>query len=248
MNDSFKSNKARVSKNCLVSSNAKIYGHVEIGPNAIIEQNVIIGHPSPLEQTNIIKQIALHLSNDKNLLDIIYDEVVLAKTVIEEGVIVRSGSVIYSGTFIKKNTDIAHNCLIRENCTIGQDNLIITGAQIMASVIIGNGCRIAGTLCNRTYIGNCSSMLGHAMHRYKTGLSGYIEPSPKIGNGVIVGRETSIIGGIEIGDFSIVGAGSVITKSVPNYSVWIGNPAKQIKSRKNEEYFELKRKVDSYDD
>lgn len=247
MHNGFISDRARIAKNSLVSSSIRIYGNVEIGSNVILEPNVIIGHPSPSEQANLKEYVASLSSIVEDSFECLFDEFVTAKTVIEEGVTIRSGTVVYSGTFIKRNADIAHNCMIRENCSIGRDTHIITGAQIMSSVVIGHGCRIAGTLCNRTHVGNCTSMLGHAMHRYKDGLSGYIEPSPKIGNGVIVGREAAIVGGVEIGDFAVVGAGSVVTKSVPSHSVWIGNPAKQVKTRDTEECRELKRKVTSYE-
>lgn len=49
-----------------------------------------------------------------------------------------------------------------------------------------------------------------------------------IGNNVFIGANTTILPGISIGDFAIVGAGSVVTKSIPAYEVWAGNPARKI--------------------
>ena len=53
---------------------------------------------------------------------------------------------------------------------------------------------------------------------------------PVIGNNVTVGANVCIIGDITIGDNVMIGAGSVVVKSVPSYSVVVGNPAKVIKS------------------
>lgn len=54
---------------------------------------------------------------------------------------------------------------------------------------------------------------------------------PIIGNNVIIGANCVIIGDVSIGDGAIIGAGSVVTKSVPQNAIVVGNPAKIIKYR-----------------
>ena len=51
----------------------------------------------------------------------------------------------------------------------------------------------------------------------------------KIENGVWIGNNVIILPNVTIGEKSIVGAGSVVTKSIPAYSVAVGNPAHVIK-------------------
>ena len=244
----FISPRAVIAKSALCAPSVRVYGPAKIGTKVILGPNVIIGHPSPSEQT----QLKSHLQSTRLIGSSAYDDIidsfVIAETVIEEGTVIRSGTIVYSGTRIAKNADIAHACLIRENSRIGRDTLVVTGTQIMAAVVIGHGCRIAGTLCNRTRVGNCASMLGHAMHRYKVGVPGHIEPAPNIGDGATIGREAAIVGDVEIGNFAIVGAGAVVTKSIPANTIWIGNPATQAGVRKLEEYQELVKKVNSYED
>ncbi|WP_352232128.1 DapH/DapD/GlmU-related protein [Marivivens sp. LCG002] len=53
----------------------------------------------------------------------------------------------------------------------------------------------------------------------------------KIGNDVWIGTRSIILPGVSIGDHSIIGAGSIVTKSFPAYSVIGGNPAQLIRSR-----------------
>ncbi|HFE38954.1 MAG TPA: CatB-related O-acetyltransferase [Gammaproteobacteria bacterium] len=52
-----------------------------------------------------------------------------------------------------------------------------------------------------------------------------------IGNDVWIGYAAIIKSGVSIGDGAVIGMGSVVTKNVPPYSVWAGNPARQIKQR-----------------
>ena len=55
-----------------------------------------------------------------------------------------------------------------------------------------------------------------------------------IGNDVWIGMNSMILSGVHIGNGAIIGAGSVITKDVPSYSIYAGNPAKLIRFRFNE--------------
>lgn len=52
-----------------------------------------------------------------------------------------------------------------------------------------------------------------------------------IGENVFIGVNTIICNSVTIGDGAIIGAGSVVTKDVPPYQVWAGNPARYIKDR-----------------
>lgn len=52
-----------------------------------------------------------------------------------------------------------------------------------------------------------------------------------IGNDVWIGRSAIILSGVSVGDGAVVGAGSVVTKNVPAYSIYAGNPAKLIRHR-----------------
>ena len=60
-----------------------------------------------------------------------------------------------------------------------------------------------------------------------------------IGNDVWIGRESVIMPGVKIGDGAMIAAYSVVTKEVPPYSVFGGNPARQIKKRFDDELTEL---------
>lgn len=104
------------------------------------------------------------------------------------------------------------------------DNTRIHGSCIHAfeKIEIGNNCLIAA---------NCQIIdsNGHALEKNKRFSSqGFTSPI-KIGNNVWIGTGCIILPGVSIGDGSIVAAGSVVTKSIPENCIYGGNPAKFIR-------------------
>jgi len=83
-------------------------------------------------------------------------------------------------------------------------------------VVFGDNC----TLRNSVTIG------------HKKLADGTFSRCPRLGNGVDVGANAVIIGDIEIGDNAIIGAGSVVTKSVPANCTVVGNPARVLEKKK----------------
>ena len=80
------------------------------------------------------------------------------------------------------------------------------------------------------------SLIGHNTtiatlnHDFNPDKRANLHPSPvKIGKNVWIGSDCTILPGIEIGDGAVIGAGSVVTKSVPANSIAVGSPARVIK-------------------
>lgn len=108
-------------------------------------------------------------------------------------------------------------------------------ASKINSITIGNFCSIASGVVIQEYYHNYNRATSYYINRNIFGkdLSHdiYSKGSIKIEDDVWVGANSVILSGITIGRGSVIGAGSIVTKDVPRYSVVAGNPARVIKSR-----------------
>jgi len=228
---------AKIGNNVLFGKNVTIYGNTTIGENTVIEGNVAIGHPSPFEVEYLLSKPNYNKWN--KCLHKAYDSITKEKTHIGKNSIIRSNTVIYSGNEIDDFFDCGHNVIIREGCKIGKYCYFFTNAQIKREAIIGQGCRIADFVGDRTKIGAYSSMLGQTVHKYNDGVGGKIEEAPIIGIGVVVGFQSVIVGGISINNFSIVAANSIVLDDVDSFVVVAGIPAKLKRNRNKNEISDI---------
>mgnify|MGYP001162169950 FL=1 len=127
-------------------------------------------------------------------------------------------------------------CMIGENLTHGQDCSIASLAHIGRNVSMGNKCRIQGgayiadetNLGDGVFIGPNATLLND---KYPpSGNSKYWIPVV-IEDGAVIGGGATVIAGCIVGSDAVLGAGSVLTKNIPNNEVWAGNPAKFLMSR-----------------
>jgi UDP-2-acetamido-3-amino-2,3-dideoxy-glucuronate N-acetyltransferase len=139
------------------------------------------------------------------------------------------GCTIGAGTKIWHFSHIMPNCRIGERCNIGQ-NVVVS-----PEVILGNNVKIQnnvslytgvtcdddvflGPSCVFTNVINPRSAVNRREQYAKTHL----------GKGASVGANATIVCGHDIGPFAFIGAGAVVTKTIPAYALVVGNPAKQI--------------------
>lgn len=134
---------------------------------------------------------------------------------------------------------------------IGNNTFIASGSRIIAAqrVTIGNNVLVAGEVIIQDH--NSHSLdfeirkedINYALARHKRtpktnkNWDHVLRGEVKIGNDVWIGMRSLILKGVVIGDRSIVGAGSVVTKSVPPDVVVAGNPAKVVKSLRQVDFF-----------
>ena len=139
------------------------------------------------------------------------------------------------------------NVVFSENNNVGNNNLLqkvtfqkrsyvtsfnkITNSDIGAFTSIGSYCSI-GLAKHPINEFKSTHPFIYKTHQKKITNKIFNEHSKTtIGNDVWIGDKVIIIGGVEIGDGAILGAGSVVTKNIKPYSINVGAPAKQIGSR-----------------
>ena len=131
-----------------------------------------------------------------------------------------------------KKVNIEKNAVFSAKVSLGSRSGIGINARINGRCVIGNDVMM-GTDC----------VIITRSHRHdRTDIpmmdQGFEEERPVfIGNDVWLGDRVIILPGVHIGDGCIIGAGSVVTRDIPPYSVAAGIPAKVIKDRKNAEEY-----------
>jgi UDP-2-acetamido-3-amino-2,3-dideoxy-glucuronate N-acetyltransferase len=125
-------------------------------------------------------------------------------------------SVIFEGAKIGKDCNICAHTLIENDVIIGDRVTIKSGAYIWDGI----------TLEDDVFIGPCVAFTNDKQPRSKS----YPEQFSKmlIKHNASIGANATLLPGITIGKYAMVGAGAVVTKDVPDYAVVVGNPAKII--------------------
>ena len=144
--------------------------------------------------------------------------------------------------------EIGSGCIIRSNFwsnLIGLYQRTVIIAKRGGSVRIGENVGISGAtiyawnsikIGDNTLIGANCKILDSDLHpidpadRLKTDYSEYVKTAPtEIGKNCFIGCNSLILKGVSIGDNSVIGAGSVVTKSIPANVIAAGNPAKVVR-------------------
>lgn len=149
--------------------------------------------------------------------------------VLGPGAQVRSGSVIYAGSSIGARLETGHNVVIREENHIGDDLNIWNNSVIDYGCSIGSGVRIH---CN-VYVAQYTTLEdevflapGVSIANDPHPICGLCMVGPTIKRGARIGVNVTLLPRIVIGEGAVIGAGSVVTRDVPPYTLAYGNPAR----------------------
>ena len=146
-----------------------------------------------------------------------------------ETAVIDEGSEIKAGTKIWHFSHIMKDCVINENCNIGQNVVISPGVVLGKNVKVQNNVSIyTGVICeDDVFLG--PSMVFTNVINPRSGVNRrgqYTKTLVK--KGATIGANATIVCGHDIGEFAFIGAGTVVTKEVPAYALFVGNPGKQI--------------------
>ena len=146
-----------------------------------------------------------------------------------ESSIIESSSKIGAGTKIWHFCHIMDNSEIGENCNIGQNVVISPDVKIGKNVKIQNNVSVyTGVICEDDVFLGPSCVFTNVINP-RSLIERKDEYKPTLlKRGATVGANATIICGNNIGKFALIGAGSVITKDVPDYALVVGVPGKII--------------------
>jgi UDP-2-acetamido-3-amino-2,3-dideoxy-glucuronate N-acetyltransferase len=143
--------------------------------------------------------------------------------------IIDEGCKIGKGTKIWHFSHIMPNCTLGENCNIGQNVVISPEVILGRNVKVQNNVSIyTGVTCDDdVFLG--PSMVFTNVINPRSAINRKSEyTKTHVGKGASIGANATIVCGHDIGEYAFIGAGAVVTKNVQPYSLWVGNPAKQM--------------------
>lgn len=210
---------AKLGDNITIRDFAVIYDGVELGDNVEIMEGAVIGRLPKGAGATSRKTIEEY-----------------KKVIIGEGTVISPHVIIYTDVTIGSNTLIGDGATIREQCVIGNQCIISRLVSVNYNTKIGNKTKI---MDNTHITGNMVigenvfiSVLVATTNDNNIGTKGYDEAyikGPTIEDNVLIGAGANLLPNTHIGKGSIVGAGSLVTKNVPENKVVMGQPAKIIR-------------------
>jgi UDP-2-acetamido-3-amino-2,3-dideoxy-glucuronate N-acetyltransferase len=136
---------------------------------------------------------------------------------------------IATGVKIWHFSHIMSNCILGENCNIGQNVVISPGVVLGKNVKVQNNVSVyTGVICSDDVFLGPSMVFTNVINPRSAVNRKNEYAKTHVGKGATIGANATIVCGHDIGEYAFIGAGAVVTKNIPPYSLWVGNPAKQI--------------------
>lgn len=146
--------------------------------------------------------------------------------------IIDSGASIGANTKVWANAHVCSKAVVGEGCNIGQN------AYVDNNAVVGNHCKLQNnvnvydgvTLADYVFCGPSMTFTNVKIPRceFPRDRRGDHYLKTRVGKGASLGAMSVVVCGHDIGEYALVGSGSVVASDVPPYAIVVGNPAKQI--------------------
>ncbi len=143
--------------------------------------------------------------------------------VVDEGAQIGPGTRIWHFCHIMPTARIGANCNLGQNVFVDNNTIIGNGVKIQNNVSVYHGVILedyvfCGPSMVFTNVINPRSEIPRR-HEFQTTL---------VRRGATIGANATIVCGVTIGRYALIGAGAVVTKDVPDYALMVGVPARQV--------------------
>ncbi|MGP3978992.1 DapH/DapD/GlmU-related protein [Streptomyces sp. 8N114] len=207
----------RIHDKARIGAGAIVHGGTTIGEGARVEQYVTLGQP---EEGYAVGKTYPGAG---------------ATTSLGAGAVLRAGATVYAGVTIGTDTAVGHATLIRSHSALGDHTLIGHYLVIERACRLGSWVRCSPlshltsevVAEDRVFLGAGIRTINdkHLLWKDTRGRAPELVP-PRFRRGAKVGTGSTILGGVEIGEDALIGAGSVVTRSIGARVTAYGNPAR----------------------
>lgn len=136
---------------------------------------------------------------------------------------------IGEGTKVWHFSHIMSKCKIGENCNFGQNVVVSPGVELGKGVKVQNNVSIyTGVTCDDDVFLGPSMVFTNVINPRSAVNRKSEYAKTHVGKGASIGANATIVCGHNIGKYAFIGAGAVVTKTIPDYALVIGNPSRQI--------------------
>ena len=146
-----------------------------------------------------------------------------------ETAVIDEGVQIGSGTKIWHFSHIMTGCVIGENCNLGQNVVVSPDVILGKNVKVQNNVSIyTGVLCEDDVFLGPSMVFTNVVNPRSAIIRKNEYMKTIVGRGATIGANATLVCGNDIGKFSFIGAGAVVTREVKPYALVVGNPSRQV--------------------
>ena len=129
-------------------------------------------------------------------------------------------TLVWQFCVILKGAEVGEDCNINANVFIENDVIIGDRVTVKSGVQLWDGIRVNDDV----FVGPNVTFTNDANPRSKKYLAKFLITI--INQGCSIGANATILPGLTLGKFSMIGAGSVVTRNVPDFALFVGNPAR----------------------
>lgn len=146
-----------------------------------------------------------------------------------ETAVIDEGCQIGEGVKIWHFSHIMSNCVLGDHCNIGQNVVVSPEVVLGKNVKVQNNVSIyTGVICEDDVFLGPSMVFTNVTNPRSNVIRRGEYSRTLVKRGASIGANATIVCGHDIGEFAFIGAGAVVTKTVPAYALVVGNPARHI--------------------
>lgn len=211
---------AVVGDGCSIGHHVVIHGRARIGAGVRIDDHAVIGKLPMAARRSKTTQAGRDFD----------------PAMIGDNAIIGTAAIVYAGSVLGAGVMVADGAAVREDSTVGDFTIIGRNATIENKVTVGTRCKIQTNvyICAYSEIGD-DCFIAPCVATSNDNYAGRWKERTKFYKGVTVRRggriavNATILPGRVIGADGMVGAGSVVTRDVPDAAVVCGNPARKLR-------------------